>query len=250
MPRLTPVVLLAIVAIAVTGCASAQQLPVASAVPTTPTTVARPATLDTLAPVGSMATTDVTVGAPTTAVATEVLPPIPPAATETTAPPATEPTIPPATETAPAGSGGSALFPYATLYDVPQLGADPVRGSGCGVSDSLGDGMPDGLWYGLVYLGSRADSIGFDVVCAYFGDSALEHGAEPGLQQLLYPVNGSDRRRQIERGDDLVVRQATDTAAGCVDSGTAGDIPDVPDGATAWVLVEDGVAQLVLTFCT
>lgn len=256
MPRLTPVVLLAIVAMAVTGCAAAQQLPVASAVPTSPTTVARPATTDSLpgAPVGSTVgstpETVVTIASPTTGIATEVMPPIPPTVTETIPPAVTETIAPTTTEGAPTGLGGSALFPYATLYDVPQLGADPVRGAGCGVSDGLGDSMPDGLWYGLVYAGNRAGSIGFDVVCAYFGDSALEHGAEPGLEQLLYAVNGSDRRRQIDRADDLVVRQGANTAGACVDPGSIGDIADVPDGASAWVLVEGGVAELVLIFCS
>ena len=40
---------------------------------------------------------------------------------------------------------------YPSFRDVPQLGVEPVRGSGCGASGDLGDVIPDGLWAGYRY---------------------------------------------------------------------------------------------------
>lgn len=53
----------------------------------------------------------------------------------------------------------------------PQLGTEPVRGSGCGLDGSLGGELPDGWWYGIPSEW-QADSFSFDVVCVYVGPAA------------------------------------------------------------------------------
>jgi hypothetical protein len=60
--------------------------------------------------------------------------------------------------------------------DVPQLGTEPVRGTGCGASGGLPDVIPDGIWN--VVIGDRTggdnfwtdDQILVDVQCVYVGD--------------------------------------------------------------------------------
>jgi hypothetical protein len=88
---------------------------------------------------------------------------------ESTTTPSALSTAPPA---APIGDWGA--WPY---YEVPQLGTEPVRGSGCGANGGLGDTVPDGVWNVLVGDGSGADrfwsgdSIEVDVRCVYAGDA-------------------------------------------------------------------------------
>ena len=42
------------------------------------------------------------------------------------------------------------VFPYAAFGDVPRLGNEPVRGTGCGADGSIGEVVPDGIWAGFV----------------------------------------------------------------------------------------------------
>ncbi len=44
----------------------------------------------------------------------------------------------------------SPIWPYGPFWNVPQLGSEPVRGSGCGSQGQIGDVIPDGLWAGYV----------------------------------------------------------------------------------------------------
>ena len=45
---------------------------------------------------------------------------------------------------------GAPLWPYGPFWNVPQLGSEPVRGTGCGSQGQIGDVIPDGLWAGYV----------------------------------------------------------------------------------------------------
>jgi len=68
-------------------------------------------------------------------------------------------------------------FPYATFYDVPRLGTEEVLGTGCGGNGSLGDTIPDGLWFGWIStLGPT--SMEFDVACIYIGATAAQLESE------------------------------------------------------------------------
>ena len=65
-------------------------------------------------------------------------------------------------------------WPY---YEVPQLGTEPVRGSGCGATGGLGEVVPDGIWNVNIGDGSGADrywsggTISLDLRCIYAGDA-------------------------------------------------------------------------------
>ena len=89
-------------------------------------------------------------------------------------------TVPPTTagstaSTAPTTSTASPptgpRWAFGDFRSVPQLGAEPVRGSGCGADGTIGDVIPDGWWLGIVTSDS-ATRVQFDLVCVYFGDAA------------------------------------------------------------------------------
>jgi hypothetical protein len=67
-------------------------------------------------------------------------------------------------------SSGLWTFEGDWLDAVPQLGTEPVRGSGCGADGSIGDVIPDGWWFGMVT--SDGAQFGFNLACAYYGESA------------------------------------------------------------------------------
>lgn len=170
------------------------------------------------------------------------------AATAVTDPPTTSSTI--ATEAcATAGCSGPQLVPYPTLTGVPQLGDDPVQGSGCGLADPFGDSMRDGLYLGLLYPADGA--VDFDVACAYYGDSAVAQGADPGASDF-YVENVGTRERRVPLGPDFVYRVGSWTPdAQCVDAGPIGDADwqTAVDGTTAWLTIAGGEATSAVAFC-
>ena len=100
-------------------------------------------------------------------------------------------------------------FPYATFYDVPRLGDEEVLGSGCGGNGTLGDTIPDGIWFGWISsLGPT--SMELDVACIYIGQSAARLQAEweaspeqqaddpsPYFQGGFWLVNNNARTRTV-----------------------------------------------------
>jgi hypothetical protein len=64
------------------------------------------------------------------------------------------------------------LWPYGDFHDVPQLGTEPVRGSGCGADGSIGEVIPDGLWAGTLSYVPEDDHWEVNLVCVYFGEEA------------------------------------------------------------------------------
>jgi hypothetical protein len=90
--------------------------------------------------------------------------------TTTTASPTTAPvTTVPATASAAVKWGG---WGY---YEVPQMGSESVRGTGCGSTGGLGEVIPDGIWNVIVGDGSgssrfwTSSKIQVDVRCVYTG---------------------------------------------------------------------------------
>ncbi|MBI4934869.1 MAG: hypothetical protein HY828_13385 [Actinobacteria bacterium] len=92
--------------------------------------------------------------------------------------------VPPSASIDPASTISSTIASGATVtwggwayYEVPQLGAEPVRGSGCGATGGLGDVVPDGIWNVNIGDGSGADrfwsggTISLDLRCIYAGDA-------------------------------------------------------------------------------
>ena len=117
-------------------------------------------------------------------------------------PTTSETTIAPDTSAAGGATNGPSLnVPFADYFDVDPFGAEPVRGSGCGLDTPIGDELPDGLWRGYVrsFDGlwvDAATSLEFDVACVY---AARHRGrARPA---------GRSARRGIRRGSRRVPRE-------------------------------------------
>jgi hypothetical protein len=128
------------------------------------------------------------------------------AGTAPAAVPTTEPAAAPTTEpAAPSGAlppaFGITEFDLAEFWNVPQLGSEPVRGSGCGANGQLGDVIPDGLWAGYIDYDPTDDVFSIDVLCIYYGETADAVRAE-GTANIVHDepdyliVNNSERRRQ------------------------------------------------------
>lgn len=66
------------------------------------------------------------------------------------------------------------LWPYGDFHDVPQLGTEPVRGSGCGADGSIGEVIPDGLWAGTLSYVPDDDHWEVNLVCVYSGEQARQ----------------------------------------------------------------------------
>ena len=158
-------------------------------------------------------------------------------------PPAT--TTPPVTSVAaPTTTGGSSStsvdYGFDNFFDVPQLGDEAVRGTGCGGDGSIGDVIPDGWWRGFVrsWDGTTLEgstSLQFDLICIYLeplGDNQYIDG---------WVVNNNDRTRTVPIGPGFFVHGTT-----FVSDATSApfDQPDVPfaPAAQAWIRIIDGTA--------
>jgi hypothetical protein len=153
-----------------------------------------------------------------------------------------------ATPTVPAPPAQPLDYGYADFFDVPQLGTEPVRGTGCGGDGSLGDVIPDGYWRGFV-RSFDGQAMQFDVMCVYVGDTANQladefYAANPDAGERWWPdgwpVNNNERTRAVPLAGDFVAH-GTEFAG----DGTAPFAqPTVPFDATlnTWVRIVDGAA--------
>jgi len=174
----------------------------------------------------------------------------------TTTPPITEPAT-----TVPPGDGcvscaADFVFPYA-YFAVPQLGTEPVRGTGCGADGNLGEVIPDGIWDAR-RITISASTIGIDVQCVYYGDSGaqllancLAEEGPDGCEDTdpdFWFVNASSRIRTMPLAPEFRRRYAT--SDGCADPGP-GNTRGVEgqDEFDSWVIIEQGEATFALTSC-
>jgi hypothetical protein len=173
-------------------------------------------------------------------------------------------------------------FPYPTFYDVPRLGTEEVLGTGCGGNGTLGDTIPDGIWFGWI-TSLSATEMQFDVACIYIGATALQLENEwlsSPQQQAddpspyfggggMWLVNNNDRTRTIPLGPGYIAAVAnwSDPAApnpnwpsppgldyACVPPVDPFVVPpgwgqDFIFGTGAWVQIFAGQAMYSLSEC-
>lgn len=169
------------------------------------------------------------------------------------------------------------LLPQVDYFAVPQLGCEPVRGSGCGADDSIGDVVPDGLWRGSIasFDGAtiaESTSFEFDLWCAYYGDAAeqqadqwiAENGEDAvppwtGDDELVINNNPQTRTVPIS-AEGFVARPAVWTPVSqsadggtmnrCVSGNGAEPLEvDAVVGSDTWIYIEDGAATQLTRSC-
>lgn len=165
----------------------------------------------------------------------------------------------------PGSQPGTGLsFPYAEFWDVPQLGSEPVHGTGCGGDGSLGDTIPDGFWYGWS-SGVSAASLQFDVGCMYLGDVAEQLCAEFAAENpddgsppcwgvdadAQFLANNSTRTRTVPLAPTFVAADAewVDNGNGTLSCVPTASRTDMNVGMGEWLYIENGQAQYSLREC-
>ena len=151
----------------------------------------------------------------------------------------------------PSSASGGSVFPYADFYAVPQLGTEPVHGTGCGANGEIGDVIPDGIWAGFVDEPTPGAALSVDLVCVFTPQVAtgiLDEGTSTILNAdpNWLVVNNNERERSMPASADLQLRDAVWTDAGCVE-GPLLDVDHV--GYLAWINIAGGQATYVLWGC-
>jgi hypothetical protein len=160
--------------------------------------------------------------------------------------------------------GTGFAFPYAEFWDVPQLGTEPVHGTGCGGDGSLGNTIPDGFWYGWP-TGVNGTSLQFDVGCMYHGPIAQQmcneftaenpgYGSPPcwgSGADAQFLVNDSTRTRTVPLASTFTAADAEWVDNG---DGTQSCVPtpntnEMNGGMGVWLYIENGEAQYSLREC-
>jgi hypothetical protein len=167
--------------------------------------------------------------------------------------------VPPVDTVAGPTAGVGGLWPYLSFHDVPRLGDEPVRGSGCGSRGELGDSVPDGLWAGYLYpVGDGA--VELDVACVYEGEQARQVLAEGTATVVDHDpaflvVNNSTRRRSLSDQVRRVLWGVPDDHGACTPQAVWGveaftpEVAAAASGALAWVRVQDGAARWAFFGC-
>jgi hypothetical protein len=157
--------------------------------------------------------------------------------------------------TAPLAQGA---WPYGEFGAVPQLGAEPVLGSGCGANGEIGDVIPDGLWAGTVRYVAEENRWDVNLQCVYSGaaaDAVLAGGTATvvsGDRDYLV-VDNNPRLRSVPNEADEVRGTFSDvrTADRCM-VGISYPMPyDNSHVSTsqAWIRIHDGSVTWVVLGC-
>ena len=155
---------------------------------------------------------------------------------------------------------GAALsfWPYADFYSVPQLGEEPVLGSGCGANGDIGETIPDGLWAGALTYVADEDRWDVNLMCVY-SDAAADAVIATGTANVVagdrdyLVVDNNPRVRSVPNRADSVSTTFADirTNDTCQFGGSQGmpfDNSQVP-GSQAWIRIHDGAVTWVLFGC-
>ena len=177
------------------------------------------------------------------------------------------------TTTALAGLPGSTLPPSAgewggwPYYEVPQLGSESVRGTGCGSTGGIPEIIPDGVWNVLVGDGSGSDAfftssrITVDMRCIYSGvggqqlwnaacATALQTDACQSQSPDWYIVNANGRLRTMPVAADLHYGVGAIGTSPCPNAPSDRTATDAPwRSMDSWIVVAAGQVRSVVTAC-
>lgn len=155
-------------------------------------------------------------------------------------------------------------WPY---YEVPQLGTESVRGTGCGSTGGLGETLPDGIWNVLIGDGTGDDEfwtssrLTVDVRCVYSGvggqqlwtaactddpqsDSCVEQSPE------WYVVNANGRLRTMPISDDAVYGVGAVGTSPCPGAATDRFASNAAwRFMDSWIVVNRGRVTTVVSAC-
>lgn len=169
-----------------------------------------------------------------------------------TSPPPTVPND--ANVAAPTANADGSVWTYGEFWNVPSLGSEPVRGSGCGSSGQIGDQIPDGLWAGFI-TGVNGDVVSIDPVCIYSG-AAAQQTMTSGSAVILNSdpnyliVNNQTRARAMRMDPSIVLRIGVRDGGGrCVDGTTTTQWSDIPADRQVWVRIHSGRVTWVFADC-
>lgn len=204
------------------------------------------------------------------------LPPLQPgpfSAPPTTPAPTTIAATATTTTTSLEGLPGSSLPPTAgewggwPYYEVPQLGSESVRGTGCGSTGGIPEVIPDGVWNVLVGDGSGSDAfftssrLTVDMRCIYSGvggqqlwNAACTAAPQSDTCQSQSPdwyiVNANGRLRTMPVAADLQY------GVGAIGTSPCPTAPSDPTDADApwrfmdsWIVVAGGQVTSMVTAC-
>lgn len=162
--------------------------------------------------------------------------------------PTIAPTVP--VPSTPAGP----IWTFGDFRALPQLGTEPVRGSGCGADGSVGDTIPDGWWLGIV-TGGGPGTIEFDLVCGYYGTAAQplidECLASPATATCLdffdksfWPVNRNSKSRTVPTAGELKIETLGELCGVGIEIRTAGITAELN-----WLRIDHGKAVYLRRGC-
>ncbi len=155
-------------------------------------------------------------------------------------------------------------WPY---YEVPQLGTESVRGTGCGSTGGLGETLPDGVWNVLIGDGTGGDEfwtssrITVDVRCVYSGVGGqqlwtaactADPTADNCQQQSAdwYVVNANGRLRTMPVSSGVQYGVGALGPSPCASAPTDRNAGDAPwRYMDSWVTVDGGRVTAVVTAC-
>ena len=142
----------------------------------------------------------------------------------------------------------SPIWPYGPFWNVPQLGSEPVRGSGCGSQGQIGDVIPDGLWAGYVTK-ETTPAVEIDLLCIFTG-AAAQHVVSEGTATVVNDeldyliVNNSTRTRSMPAAPGIALLDSVVSDGECVGGVVGPHNPDPP--RQAWVRIDGGQVTWIL----
>jgi hypothetical protein len=146
-------------------------------------------------------------------------------------------------------------------FAVPQLGLEPVRGTGCGATGSLPETIPDGVWNVIVGDGSGSDvfwsqtQMQVDVRCVYYGAEGQRRldelcAASPGSYSCTegnpswFVVNSNPRLRLMPVASDVAYYNGS--SGGSLEAMAPTDPTAFWRWMDCWIVVQGGVVTTVV----